>query len=345
MDPNKEYESAFDDASGEPTTASEAATQEPTEQPDGDAFEEPTEDVGGTDGDDNGADVGAAEGDTADDDESVEGEPSENDDTPPPEGAADEGEPPAGEQPVENQQPPANQQPAQPSTASLDEEALAAAYRRLREEEQAGQQQQQQQQEVSPLDKTWKDYLSDEDKAVVEEYEKEWSEVSRAEQIKRQAELQHVQDVVYSNVRSALAPIVEQLQQSKVEAHFNSIRSRVPDFDDIREPVQEWVKEQPEFVRPAFEQVLKQGSADQVVELLNAYKQATGKTGAAPQVPASSASKGQQQPASRPKRPAPSGAAKRAMAAAPSQKRSNPPAQTDPNDFASAFDEAAAGGI
>lgn len=343
MDPNKEYESAFDDASGEPATASEAATQEPTEQPDGDAFEEPTEDVGGAD--DGAADDVVAEDDTAEDDESVEGESSENDGASPPEGADDEGEPPADEQPAENQQLPANQQPAQPSAASLNEEALAAAYRRLREEEQAGQQQQQQQQEVSPLDKTWKDYLSDEDKAIVEEYEKEWSEVSRAEQIKRQAELQHVQDVVYSNVRSALAPIVEQLQQSKVEAHFNSIRSRVPEFDEIREPVQEWVKEQPEFVRPAFEQVLKQGSADQVVELLNAYKQATGKTGAAPQVPASSASKGQQQPAARPKRPAPSGAAKRAMAAAPSQKRSNPPAQTDPNDFASAFDEAAAGGI
>lgn len=345
MDPNKEYESAFDDASGEPATASEAATQEPTEQPDGDAFEEPTENVGdgdATDGDASADEDVIAEGDTAEDDKPAEddGELEENGDAPAAEDAADEqGEPPAGEQP------PVDQQPEQPSKATLDEEALAAAYRRLREEEQAGQQQEQQQQEVSPLDKTWKDYLSDEDKAIVEEYEKEWSEVSRAEQIKRQAELQHVQDVVYSNVRSALAPIVEQLQQSKVEAHFNSIRSRVPEFDEIREPVQEWVKEQPEFVRPAFEQVLKQGSADQVVELLNAYKQATGKTGAAPQVPASSASKGQQQPAARPKRPAPSGAAKRAMAAAPSQKRTNPPAQTDPNDFASAFDEAAAGGI
>ena len=345
-----EYNDAFGEASGEEPTgsAAEAPVGEAPEadggDPDDGAFDEQTGDEPAEEGGDEPA---AEEGD----------EPAAEDGGDEP--AAEEGDEPTAEEGDESAAEESGDEPAaeeggdepaarKPADGSIDEEALAAAYRRLAEEEEKRQQgdqgeqpqgQEQTPQEKSPREKTWQDYVSEDDRKVIDEYESEWSEVSQAEQIKRDAQLRHMQDVVYSDVTSALAPIVEEIQRSKVEAHFNAIRQVHSDFDDIRENVAEWVNEQPEFLRPAFEQVLQKGSAQQVNELIATYKQSTGKTGAAPEVPASSASKGERKP----KRNPPSKSAKRALAATPSPKRSDPPSSADPDNFAAAFDEAAGG--
>lgn len=344
-----EYNDAFGEASGEEPTgsAAEAPVGEAPEadggDPDDGAFDEQT---GYEPAEEGGDEPAAEEGD----------EPAAEDGGDEP--AAEEGDEPTAEEGDESATEESGDEPAaeeggdepaaqKPADGSIDEEALAAAYRRLAEEEKRqqgdqGEQPQGQEQtprEKSPREKTWQDYVSEDDRKVIDEYESEWSEVSQAEQIKRDAQLRHMQDVVYSDVTSALAPIVEEIQRSKVEAHFNAIRQVHSDFDDIRENVAEWVNEQPEFLRPAFEQVLQKGSAQQVNELIATYKQSTGKTGAAPEVPASSASKGERKP----KRNPPSKSAKRALAATPSPKRSDPPSSADPDNFAAAFDEAAGG--
>ena len=237
---------------------------------------------------------------------------------------------------------------ARSSKGPIDEEALAAAYHALSEQRRKEQESDKQKAEeagdeaTSPRDMTWQDYLSDEEKTELETYEKDWSEVSRAEQIKRDAHLRHVQDVVYSDVASALAPLVEQFRTMQVEAHFNSIRSRHEDFDSIKDDVKNWVAEQPEFLRPTLEQVLEKGSADQVSELIDTYKQTKETTGAAPNKPASSVNgNGDQKPPKKPARKPPSESARRATSAAPSAKRSSPPKTKDPDNFDGAFEEAA----
>lgn len=324
--PNEEFESAFDDASkdveGEAAaqslsnTSEEYSAEEGAAEGSGGAAEGETAEGG------EAAEAEAAEGETAEGDEAAEGEAAE--------GEAAKATPPATE--------------AEPAPGTLSEDQIAAAYRRMKQEDEAAASETPPAETADPRQKTWRDYVAEESREVLESYETEWGEVSQAEQIKRDAQLQHVQDVVYSDLKAVLAPIVEQLNQSKVEAHFNSIRTAHSDFDELKGGLNGWVNEQPEFVRPAFEQVLKQGSAEQVVDLVNAYKQATGKTGAAPEVPASSASNGG---AKKPQRKPPSEGAKRALAATPSTKRKDPPRQADPDNFSDAFDEAArtVGGI
>ena len=193
-------------------------------------------------------------------------------------------------------------------------------------------------------------FLSDDDKKVLGDYDKEWGEVSKAEGIRRRAEMQVLQAQTFRELEKVLAPIVQTLQKSQVTSHFATIRSAHADFDSVLPNVQAWVAKQPTLYRPALERVLNQGTATEVVELVGAYKQAVGQTGAVPAVPASSVPPATAAPATAPvvqaaqpsTKPAPSAAAVAATAAVVSQ-RSNNQSAADPNDFDAALREALGG--
>lgn len=193
-------------------------------------------------------------------------------------------------------------------------------------------------------------FLSDDDKKVLGDYDKEWGEVSKAEGIRRRAEMQVLQAQTFRELEKVLAPIVQTLQKSQVTSHFATIRSAHADFDSVLPNVQAWVAKQPTLYRPALERVLNQGTATEVVELVGAYKQAVGQTGAVPAVPASSVPQATAAPATAPvvqatqpsPKPAAPAAAVAATAAVVSQ-RSNNQSAADPNDFDAALREALGG--
>ena len=193
-------------------------------------------------------------------------------------------------------------------------------------------------------------FLSEDDKKILGDYDKEWGEVSKAEGIRRRAEMQMLQAQTFRELGKVLAPIVQTLQQSQVTSHFATIRSAHADFDTVLSNVREWVAKQPNLYRPALERVLNQGTAAEVVELVAAYKQAVGSTGAVPAVPASSVPQATAAPATAPvvqaaqpsPKPAAPAAAVAATAAVTSQ-RSNNQTAADPNDFDAALREALGG--
>lgn len=191
-------------------------------------------------------------------------------------------------------------------------------------------------------------FLTDDDKKVLDAYDKEWGEVSQAEQIRRRAEMQLMQAHMFREVGKVLAPMVAAMQQSQVTSHFQAIRSAHPDFDAVLPGVQDWVAKQPSIYRPALDRVLKSGSAHEVVELVAAYKQAVGQTGAVPATPASSVP--QATSAAAPAAPPAVAAAPAAPTAAPAaavaataavvSQRSGAQQAADPNDFNAALREA-----
>ena len=193
-------------------------------------------------------------------------------------------------------------------------------------------------------------FLSDDDKKTLGDYDKEWGEVSKAEGIRRRAEMQVIQAQTFRELEKVLAPIVQTLQKSQVASHFATIRSAHADFDSVLPNVQAWVAKQPTLYRPALERVLNQGTATEVVELVGAYKQAVGQTGAVPAVPASSVPQATAAPTTAPVVQAtqpslklvPPAAAVAATAAVVSQ-RSNNQSAADPNDFDAALREALGG--
>ena len=188
-------------------------------------------------------------------------------------------------------------------------------------------------------------FITEDEKKILAEYDKEWGDVAKAEQIRRRADIQFAQAQIFREVGKVLAPIVEAMKQSQVTTHFNTIRASHPDYEALLPSVQTWVGQQPAIYRPTLERVLQSGSTSEVIELLTAYKQAVGSTGAVPATPASSV---QQAPAGTPPtvvRPAqqppaaPSAKAVAATAAVMSQRTGSPTAK-DPQDFAAALAEA-----
>lgn len=92
-----------------------------------------------------------------------------------------------------------------------------------------------------------------------------------------------VPGVIQAAVDKALLPFqqqqqLQQAQQAKSieQQHFDAISSVHPDFESIADSQEflNWMDAQPSIVRGAYNQVLSQGTAPQVNELLGMYKQA-----------------------------------------------------------------------
>lgn len=92
-----------------------------------------------------------------------------------------------------------------------------------------------------------------------------------------------VQRQVDARLQSALAPYEKREAQTATEAHYNAIYAAHPDADSIAQSQElaEWIESQPTFVRGSMSAVMQQGSTEQVIELLSAFKSATGTTQAA----------------------------------------------------------------
>lgn len=89
-----------------------------------------------------------------------------------------------------------------------------------------------------------------------------------------------VQAQVKAQVAEALKPMQAKEQESAEQAHFNAIYSVHKDADSVVQSseFEAWKVGQPSYAQAAVDQVLSQGSAEQVVELLNNYKQSTNST-------------------------------------------------------------------
>ena len=244
-------------------------------------------------------------------------------------------EPVADEAPVEAvDETPAPVQEA-PQVPQIDPKFLAQAIaeeqERRQREAQVAQEQQQPEKEVS-----YEDFLTEQDKAAIKLMDTEWSEVAGPvhalinAHVKAALAAQEKQ--VLAQVQQRLAPIEQVTAQSQEALYWSTIQASHPDFREAAAAIPEWIEKQPKLVQPALRAAYDRGTAEQVIELLDTYKQAIGTTGAAPAQPASSAA--QVPPKAVPK------AALDATLAPPTAQRSKMAASRDPNDADAAFMEA-----
>ena len=94
---------------------------------------------------------------------------------------------------------------------------------------------------------------------------------------------ERVQAQVDARVAKALEPMQAREQESAAEAHMRTIYEAHQDADSVVESgeFEAWKASQPSYIQAALDAVLTQGTAEQVVELLNNYKQSTTSTPAA----------------------------------------------------------------
>jgi hypothetical protein len=130
---------------------------------------------------------------------------------------------------------------------------------------------------------------------------------------------------------------METLDALAGRAHLADVKAAVPDYNDnLRQQVVDWVAKQPAYLQNAYNHVIQNGTHDEVKDLVERYRQATGQ--AAPAAGAASTGGQGGTPA---KDNELSGAAKEAAAAlAPVEsKRSEVLASGDPSTFEDAWSQ------
>lgn len=94
-----------------------------------------------------------------------------------------------------------------------------------------------------------------------------------------------------AKLNALLAPMQAKQAEVAEDGHFSSIHAAHPDVESVipSEQFGKWIDAQPSFVRDGFKAVVEQGTAAQVIEMLDAYKSATGRTAALPAKPSAAA--------------------------------------------------------
>ena len=117
------------------------------------------------------------------------------------------------------------------------------------------------------------------DAGVNPDYFGDFSEEALADGINRLID-ERVKAQVDAQVAQALQPMQAREQESAEAAHYRTIYEAHQDIDSILESgeFETWKGAQPSYIKDALDGVLAQGTAEQVVELLNNYKQSTNST-------------------------------------------------------------------
>lgn len=117
------------------------------------------------------------------------------------------------------------------------------------------------------------------DAGVNPDYFGDFSEEALADGINRLID-ERVQAQVDARVAKALEPMQQKEQESAAETHMRTIYEAHQDADSVVESgeFEAWKASQPSYAQAAVDGVLAQGTAEQVVELLNNYKQSTNST-------------------------------------------------------------------
>lgn len=81
-------------------------------------------------------------------------------------------------------------------------------------------------------------------------------------------------------VDEALKPLQQREEVDARTAHFNAIEQAHPDFESVVESreLANWIDQQPSFAKQAIQQVMKAGTASDVIEMLDAFKASAGKS-------------------------------------------------------------------
>ena len=113
---------------------------------------------------------------------------------------------------------------------------------------------------------------------LVSQYEADFPDVSKAEQIKRRAENNVIVQHVFREVTKALAARDEAIQMLLERTQLADLKQAVPTYDsNLRSNVVAWVEKQPAYLRQAYNNVITSGTVEEVKDLVTRYEQANGK--------------------------------------------------------------------
>ena len=133
------------------------------------------------------------------------------------------------------------------------------------------------------------DDLTEDEKAELSEYEKDFDSVSKMEGLKRERALKRLEDriletleaktaEIQEKIASRVQPIEESYKKSDEAAHFGTIRGSHPDFEKHRDSgaILQWIETKPRYLRESMKATYEKGTAEDVVDLISDFKKENG---------------------------------------------------------------------
>jgi hypothetical protein len=81
---------------------------------------------------------------------------------------------------------------------------------------------------------------------------------------------------VLKHIYGDIAPIAQSQKEMQETQHFNDIRTAHPDFDDVHPKLEPWINTQPAYLQKALKEVYTGGTAEEVNDLVQRFKDASG---------------------------------------------------------------------
>jgi hypothetical protein len=177
----------------------------------------------------------------------------------------------------------------------------------------------------APVDKPL--YTDDEQKFLAD-YEKDWSDVSRGEALRRRAENAALVEFVFSEIAKVVMPLKETTETLAARTHITDLEGKIGKYDDgLRDQVETWINTQPDYLQSAYKQVIDEGTSNQVADLIVRFRKETGSVTPAAEAPGAKGGTELSTPAKQ-----------AAASMAPVEtKRTVIEQQDDPNDFKGSF--------
>lgn len=194
--------------------------------------------------------------------------------------------------------------------------------------------------EPAPAPATFEIYTPEE-KTQLADLQKEWPDIDKMLELKARQLQFDTLTLAFREINRIYAPVAAYVDHTQTSDHAAAIYEEHADYDQIYAPMQQWIEEQPGYMKNAYQTVAKEGTAAEVIDMISRFKEATGwKT---PATPASAPA-----PAAQPVSKAGavtelSAAAKKAAGSmrAVITQQTGQPQGSDPNDFDAAWAEAA----
>jgi hypothetical protein len=187
--------------------------------------------------------------------------------------------------------------------------------------------------------------LSKEEVEAVQEFRKEWPDVAKAMDIQQKAFADNLLNYVFNQFAEVITPVVQQVEAVADRSHVMDIYDYIPDYDQVREPVINWVGKLPQSAfRNYAVSVVRDGDPSDIQQLVDQWRVFNGVPAPQPAAPVqrSFAAPAPARPTIQRKAADPA-IARAAAAMAPVKSQRTAVVQgDDPNDFDGAFEREAA---
>jgi hypothetical protein len=121
---------------------------------------------------------------------------------------------------------------------------------------------------------------TEEEVARLRQFEQDWPDFAEALRLFSRGTTVQNNAYVFNELARVMGPQLQNMQTVQIEHQYDALRRSIPDYDVVRDPVIKWVKEDPKlpaYLRTAYSGVIDNGDVGEITDLVNRWRDATGK--------------------------------------------------------------------